>query len=124
MKVLVPDILPFYDNQVAPRGSSSSEADIAMEDLETTHDTAALTLKDQVDAPEDGKTATPEPATYTDPSLESSPKTASGASSEDDEISNEWKCIGYVIDRLFFWITLVTVTIVTPIMLGRHDQSY
>ena len=42
----------------------------------------------------------------------------------DDAILGEWKAIGFVIDRIFFWICLIPVLIVTPYILGNHDDNH
>lgn len=41
-----------------------------------------------------------------------------------EDIANEWRCIGYVIDRVFLLVTVIIVVVVTPVLLARHDNSF
>ena len=42
----------------------------------------------------------------------------------DENITLEWRAIGNIIDRACFWFSFFVVIIVTPVLLGRHDDEH
>ena len=43
---------------------------------------------------------------------------------KDNGVAEEWKAIAIVIDRLFFWVTLIMSIILLPLFLGRSDPHH
>lgn len=43
---------------------------------------------------------------------------------EDERLTDEWKALGRVVDRLFFWIVCIVLIITTMVLLLQRDAEH